>query len=273
MPYTATYPTGSFCWIDLATTDVVAAATFYGELFHWRIEAPAPGKEPYWMIQRDDRQIGALFAPTAIPDYAPGLGAEDLPRWQSYIAVDDVDARTERAVSLGARILMEPKDAGAAGRVAYLADPGGAVFALWQARGRQGAGETNAVGTFCCQELHTRDVDASLDFYAGLFGWRHRISKSVPGGQYRLLSDAEGEKRGGLMPIGADWEEYGGPVAPNWAVYFGVNDCDETADMATALGGQLKYPIMELPRIGRFAALTDPQGATFWITQFAQDHD
>jgi hypothetical protein len=217
------------------------------------------------MLRKNGQDSGGLFA---LDPSDPGP-----PRWQSCLAVADADVATARARALGAEVLMAPLDAGEAGRMAYLRDPGGATFALWQARAHPGAQLVNAVGAACRHELHTRDVEASLGFYAGLCAWQHRVSDSVPGGQYRLFSDAAGARRGGLMPIGDDWEAHGGPVAPNWAVYFGVADCDATVERATQLGGALEYPVMELPRIGRFAALADPQGAIFWLIQFAGDHD
>jgi hypothetical protein len=251
--------------VDLAATDPDAALQFYGALFAWEATPPDGAGPPYWMWHKDGHAVSGLFV--------LGSGESAAPRWQSYVAVADADDTTRRAQSLGGEVLARPQDAGRSGRFAHLRDPGGAMVALWQAQAHSGFGLFNSVGAPCWHELHTRDIEASVAFYGSLCGWRHRISDSVPGGQYHLFSNAEGAKCGGLMPIGDDWEAYGGPVNANWAVYFGVADCDATVAQAQALGGTLKYPVMELPRIGRFAALTDPQGAGFWVIQFAGDHD
>ncbi len=264
------FPPGSFCWVDLATTDPVAAQAFYCPLLGWETDEPPASAPRYWMLTKDGRQIAGLFM--LAPDMAMDDGANP-PRWQSYLAVTNADAIAARAAEIGGRVLMPPADVEDAGRMAFVQDPGGASIGLWQARGHVGLQRVNRIGAPCWHELHTRETDASLDFYADLCGWQHRVSDSVPGGQYRLFADASGAKRGGLMPIGDDWEAHGGPVVPNWALYFCVADCNATVQHAQQLGGGLRYPVMELPRIGCFAALTDPQGATFWVIEFAGNHD
>jgi predicted enzyme related to lactoylglutathione lyase len=262
------FPSGSFCWVDLATSDPAAALSFYGALFGWQATGPSADRLPYWMLSKDGRQVGGLFA---LAPETPRDGAS-APRWQSYIAVADADAAAARAVELGGRVLMPPTAAGDAGRMVYVQDPGGAMVALWQARTRPGAQLVNALGAPCWHELHSRDLDATLAFYEGLCGWRHRVSGSVPGGEYELFVDSAGRPCAGIMPSGSGWAAQCGSVVPHWAVYFGVDDCDATVAQAHDLGARLASPVTDLPRIGRFAGLTDPQGATFWVIRFAGEH-
>lgn len=58
-------------------------------------------------------------------------------------------------------------------------------------------------------------------------------------------------------------------MPPNWVVYFGVADCDGAVATAKRLGGTLMMEPMEVEGVGRFAYLTDPQGATFAVIEFA----
>ena len=63
-----------------------------------------------------------------------------------------------------------------------------------------------------------------------------------------------------------------GPVPPNWLPYFMVEDCNATADKAAASGGKLMMPPMDIPNVGRFAVIQDPQGAAFAIIKLTGPH-
>jgi predicted enzyme related to lactoylglutathione lyase len=63
-----------------------------------------------------------------------------------------------------------------------------------------------------------------------------------------------------------------GPMPPNWGIYIAVADCDGTAQKATALGGRQYVPPTDIPKVGRFAVLSDPQGGVFNIIQLNLDH-
>jgi uncharacterized protein len=58
-----------------------------------------------------------------------------------------------------------------------------------------------------------------------------------------------------------------GPVPPHWLVYFGVNDCDGQVALVQSLGGAVRVPPADVPGVGRFAVVADPQGATFALFQ------
>ena len=78
--------------------------------------------------------------------------------------------------------------------------------------------------------------------------------------EYKLLR-SQGVEIAGVMEITPDM----GPVPPNWVVYFAVSDVDATLAQAQSLGGGVTVPATDIPEIGRFASLTDPQGAVFSI--------
>ena len=67
----------------------------------------------------------------------------------------------------------------------------------------------------------------------------------------------------GMMEI----TEEMGPIPPHWGVYFGVDDADAAVKKAESLGGSIIIPAMDIPEIGRFAGIQDPQGAMFSVFQ------
>jgi predicted enzyme related to lactoylglutathione lyase len=107
------YPAGTFCWVDLATTDAPAAQRFYAELLGW----DAPGVDRYVHWTREGHDVAGVYP------------REGEPRWTSYVAVADVDATAPRAEALGGSVAEPPFDAGLEGRRALLRDPAGAATA------------------------------------------------------------------------------------------------------------------------------------------------
>jgi predicted enzyme related to lactoylglutathione lyase len=111
---------GALTWNDLVTPDPDAAAHFYGELFGWTyMEMPDSGG--YRVIRNGERSNGGI--PPAHPESGP-------PAWLPYFGHADADALHGRIGELGGRALSEPMSIGP-GRIAILADPQGAVFAVW----------------------------------------------------------------------------------------------------------------------------------------------
>jgi predicted enzyme related to lactoylglutathione lyase len=145
------------------------------------------------------------------------------------------------------------------GRMAVVQDPTGAVFSLWQPKQHRGAGLVNAPGSLCWNELMTTDTNKAGDFYTGLFGWGKDVQNFGPM-EYTMLTN-EGRPTAGMLQITPDM----GPIPPNWLIYFAVDDCDATVQKASELGANVMKPADDIPGIGRFAILTDPQGAAFAI--------
>jgi uncharacterized protein len=239
------YPNGTFCWVDLGTTDVEEAKAFYGGLFGWEFgERPGGDGAGYTLCRLRGRDVAGIHR----HDPAEGLG------WASSIAVDDLEAATARARELGAAVLAEPFEVGGAGRTAVLRDPAGAVVSLWQAGGHAGAELVNEDGTWTWNELTAADLDAAKRFYGELFGW---VSEDLPG-PIRRTSFTLGE----LLVGGGHVPAPGEDPAPRWGVSFWVPDADQAARQAQELGGTMLLPPMDIP-IGRFTILADPRGAVF----------
>jgi predicted enzyme related to lactoylglutathione lyase len=140
--------------------------------------------------------------------------------------------------------------------MAIIQDPTGAVFALWEGKDHKGAGVYNVANTLCWNELLTNDTQKAGDFYTNLFGW----TKEQFGGDYTIFKYGD-RGAGGMFQIIPEM----GPVPPNWTVYFAVDDCDAMAQKVTELGGQVLKAPEDIPTIGRFAVLMDPQSAAFAI--------
>jgi len=250
---------GSFCWVELGTTNASAAKTFYNALFGWQSQDMPMGPDQFYtMLNLGGKTVGALYN---LDKNMLQMGIP--PHWMLYIAVSNADEAAAKAKALGATVMKEPFDVFGAGRMAVIRDPAGATFCIWQANqhgGTQLAGEPN---TLCWSELWTSDTAKAVEFYTKLFGWTTKKSTDAPT-EYIELSN-QGCPMGGMMQIMKEW----GNVPPAWAPYFMVTDCDASAAKINQLGGSTKMPPTDIPKVGRFAVVTDPQGAVFQIIQMA----
>lgn len=241
---------GTPSWVDLATSDADAAEAFYTALFGWTADDQGEGAGGYRMLRKDGRDVAALYA--AGPDQGP-------PRWNTYVTVDDVDDATARVEPAGGAVIAPPFEVLDVGRMAVVADPAGAVMALWQSMGHVGAGLINEPGALCWNELITGNRERAAAFYAEVLGWSSRTSQMGPMTYTEFIT---GERAiAGMMEMAG--------VTPQWNVYFAVEDADHTITAATGLGASILQPAMDLPDVGRFATLADPQGAAFSVVQLA----
>lgn len=110
-------------------------------------------------------------------------------------------------------------------------------------------------GAFGWFELMTTDVGAAKTFYKGLFGWEYE-TVPIPGSEYTMVK-VDGVAVAGIM---ATVEECKG-MPPSWDIYITVDDVDATVKSVTELGGKVLRPAYDIPEVGRFCVLQDPQGA------------
>ena len=157
-------------------------------------------------------------------------------------------------------VLQKSNNSITAGRMAIFQDPTGAFFCVWQAREHIGATIVNEPGAFCWNELATKDTSRAIEFYTKLFGWRANVQDV----QYTIFMNGE-NMAGGMLEMKPEW----GDVPPNWMVYFAVDVCDASAEKAKDLGGQILNPPTDIPEVGRFSMLQDPQGAAFSIIKLS----
>lgn len=114
-----------FVHVELQTHELAKAKNFYSSLFGWTLQdVPAPeGDAGYTMIDVGTGTGGGMFA-------APDAAAPA--RWLAYVGVDDIAASTRKARELGATVLQDVTEVGDYGRMSVIADPTGAVLAMWQ---------------------------------------------------------------------------------------------------------------------------------------------
>jgi predicted enzyme related to lactoylglutathione lyase len=259
MTDTPTRTPGNFCWIDLGAHDAEAAKRFYTAFFGWTADdsqyGPAEG-DVYTTYKLGGRSVAASY-PMDADQKAMGIPSA----WLSYVAVESADASAARAKELGASILAEPFDVMEHGRMAMVQDPTGALFALWQAGTHPGFGVRGDPGSLGWNELATNDPARARDFYTGLFGWRADVMNM--GMEYTVFNGDTGPLAGAyaLTP-----EMEGMPVC--WLPYFAVEDPDTMAEKAISLGATVLKGPEDIPGIGRFAMIRDPQGAMFYIMRF-----
>jgi uncharacterized protein len=110
-------------------------------------------------------------------------------------------------------------------------------------------------GAISWSELTTSDVDAAKTFYGQLFGWSFEDAP-MEEMTYTMVK-ANGEEVAGIMTIPSE----AGPMPPVWGIYVTVDDVDAAAEKAVALGGKIFVPPQDIPEVGRFCVIGDPQGA------------
>jgi predicted enzyme related to lactoylglutathione lyase len=257
------YAAGTFCWPELGTTDQSAAIEFYKKLFGWTtVDMPLPDGV-YSMIKLGKDDVGAAYQlmPDMVKQGVP-------PNWLAYIAVDDVDAAAKKVAANGGTVVMGPMDVKPdgkhlIGRMAVVQDPEKASFGLWQAGSHIGATLVNEPGTLTWNELMTHDAKAAKKFYTAVFGYG--VSEMDMGDMIYTVLKVGDRQSGGIMPIPAEMK--GMPA--NWMTYFAVDDVDKRAKIATSAGGKIVGEPHDVPGVGRFAMLQDPQGAMFSILKMA----
>lgn len=253
------YEPGTFCWVDLATTDAEGAKKFYSELMGWETnDVPVGEGMVYTMLHVDGKEVAALYKQDE-QQQAQGIP----PHWLAYVSVASADEVAEKARSLGGQVLSEPFDVYDSGRMAPIQDPTGAVFAVWQPKQHIGARLVNQPGTMTWTELATNDRETAKEFYTKLFDWDSRTDEMETTTYTTFLN---GERmNAGMVQMTEEW----GDIPPHWMVYFAVEDTDRDVERIKELGGQILVPPTDIPEIGRFAVVQDPQGAAFSIIKLA----
>jgi uncharacterized protein len=112
---------------------------------------------------------------------------------------------------------------------------------------------------FVWYELMTTDAKAAEAFYRNVVGWSTQDA-SQPSMAYTLLLAGE-TPTAGLMTLPKEACDQG--ARPGWMGYIGVDDVDTYADRIAKAGGKVHVPATDIPNIGRFAMVADPQGVAF----------
>lgn len=265
----AAFAEGAPCWLDVSLPDLEAGKRFYGDLFGWTF---GPGTGPagspgYAAAFSGGGRVAALVAkrdgrmPTA---------------WGVYFATPDADDAARRVVAAGGRMVREPLPVGGLGVVALAADPGGAVFGLWQSTGEDardgdpggvGFEKRGTPGSFCWTEVYTRLPEPVDAFYERVLRVTGSDAASPGGGPPFRMWSPNGATPGPATAVGGRsvmTDAFPAELPGHFLNYFAVADCDATAAAVVRLGGRVRQPPFDIP-YGRMAVLTDNQGAGFAV--------
>ena len=239
-------------WVDLSSSDPAASREFYSKLFGWNVEvAPDPQYGGYGLAKIGGKDVAGI---------GPKQSPEGPTAWMVYIGTPDADDLARKVQAAGGQVIAPPFEVADQGRMAVFQDPTGAFISAWQPRA-MGGFQTNAPNTFGWAELNSRGIERAIPFYNKVFGWTHKTSEMGEGAppytefQVGGESIAGGQEMNPMVPA---------EVPSYWMVYFNVDDVDKSFKNATEAGGQEMMAPQDFPG-GRFAILSDPQGAAFGL--------
>ncbi|MGW0909593.1 VOC family protein [Streptomyces sp. NPDC002853] len=223
--------------MDLKTRDPAATAAFFSATLGWRFAVDETDWRKATKIDVDGHLIGGV-SDLANPVYPPGTPAHIA----YYLAVEDVDRRTEAATKHGARLVVPPFDAGDQGRLATLVDPFGAAFSLWQSN------------RFTGWTLPSR-----------LAGAPHRLILACdqPDDAQRFYEETTGTllSRADFVAAGSG----SGASAPRWELVVGVDDLDAVIARARDHGDDPRPSIWSEETGRHCVRLSSPEGLTFHL--------
>ncbi|MDE3177871.1 MAG: VOC family protein [Pseudomonadota bacterium] len=245
--------TGKFVWCEWMGADLPRAVEFYRHVVGWNIAETGMAGFAYQIASVGEYGVGGLLQ---TPPEAKGAP----PCWTGYIYVENVDAAVEKLKAAGGGVLRPPMDIPNVGRMAIVADPQGAPFALFKDAGGNPPAPPppETPGLVGWRELHARDGKAAFDFYASQFGWKEERQFDMgPMGVYRIFDN--GSEQGGMMSKTPE-----GP-GPCWLYYFIVEAAGAAVARVTEKGGKLLHGPHEVPGGMWAAQCADPEGAMFGL--------
>lgn len=251
---------GKMVFAELVTPDLAAAERFYGGLFGWTFRTVQAGGGPFTLVSAGARVMA-------------GLVQRDLPQgrhpaWLTCLAVSDVEAADSVAVQGGAKLLYGPYGVATLGREAVLADPQGAVFAVFAASAGDPPEKLAAPGDWIWSSLITTDPGADAAFYKALFGYEVFPLPDTSDAQHLILASGD-FARASVNPVPPARPD----THPRWLSYVRVDDVAASAAKVATLGGRVVVP----PRIdrhgGRISVVADPTGALFGLMEWSDDAD
>lgn len=244
-------------WVDLSSSDPGASREFYAKLFGWHIEVePDPQFGGYAMARVGGKDVAGI---------GPKMMPEAPTAWNVYIGTSDADQLAAKVQAAGGSVIAAPMQVGDSGRMAVFQDPSGAFISAWEPKLMGGFGEVGP-NTFGWAELSARGIEKAVPFYAAAFGWASKTSDMGEGQPPYTEFLLAGERVAGGMEMN--------PMVPAqvpsyWMVYFNVSDVDGSLRKAIEAGAQEMLAPQDFPG-GRFAILSDPQGAVFGLLKMAE---
>jgi uncharacterized protein len=250
---------GSWVWYELMTPDPDGAKPFYEAVVGWNIQTGHGSDNDYGFIAcADGGMAGGLFR--LAPEMTSG-GA--VAAWIGYIGVDDVDASISSIEAAGGKTLMPANDVEMAGRIAMVADPGGAPFYIMTPTPPPGGGASTCfsaeplMGRCGWNELQAGDEARDTSFYQDQFGWTLAGDMDMGEmGKYQFIAH-DGVTHGATMRMVPQDPQ------PHWNHYFWVPSIDACKTAIEANGGTITNGPMQVPGDDWIVQAIDPQGAHF----------
>lgn len=248
------YTNNSFVWYENATTDKAASKAFYTEVIGWKTHEMDMGPAGTYVafVAGEKPRGGIVSAQDGVPSH-----------WVSYLRVQDVDATATAAKGHGGSVLAAPFNVPGVGRISVIADPQGAVFALFHEEGDDAQNAPAGAGAFHWTELWAGDIEAVLPFYEQTLGLTTE-KMAMPDGDYFLLKDGDRMVGGAMQSRVAE-------APAMWLPWVQVDDVDGTVARATSKGGDVKAPAFDVPGIGYMSIIGDNAGAVIGVITPAQD--
>jgi hypothetical protein len=243
-------------WIDLSSSDPAASRAYYATLFGWKAE-PDPNMGGYALAKIGGKDVAGI-GPTQMPNQPTA--------WTVYIGSNDADETVKKVEAAGGNVVAPPMDVADQGRMAVFQDPTGAYIGIWEAKNMSGTQVSEAPNSYGWAELSARGFEKAGSFYKKVFGWGEKKSDMGAGmGTYTEFQH-NGESIAGGMEMN--------PMVPAavpsyWMVYFTVDNVDKAFKKATEAGGKEMLAPQDMPG-GRFAIVSDPQGASFGLLKMDQ---
>lgn len=246
---------GRFVWRELLTDDLAEAKAFYGPLFEWTFDPFQSGGRRCERIRHDELDFGAI-APLI-----PELGKSAW--WVGYIGVADVERACEEIEEAGGKVEMSPRSLPGLGTMALAADPAGATFAPFEPETPTGRDYDARPPdcTFCWSQLMVPEPEDVIAFYGRVFDW---VAEPMLGPRKAYVF-----KRGEAMVGSAMTSPKEAEGQALWMSYVSVLDVDLSYGRALELGAGSFKPPTDIPGLGRFAVIGDPQGAIIALWKHA----
>ena len=256
---------GSWIWYELMSPDPEGSKAFYEAVVGWSMTTGhGESNTDYgFLTAPDGAMVGGLLRLTKdMTDH----GAR--PCWIGYIGVDDVDASVSAVEAAGGHALMPARDVPMAGRMAMVADPGGAPFYIMKPSpppGSEGSentafSRTKNHGHCGWNELMAGDSAKAIAFYTGQFGWTLPEPMDMGAmGKYQFIDHDD-------VTVGAIMQKMPRVPAAMWNHYFWVPSIIAAKAAVEANGGQVINGPVEVPGDDWIIQGNDPQGAMFALT-------
>jgi predicted enzyme related to lactoylglutathione lyase len=247
---TGEFGPGTVTWIDLLSTEPEASKSFYASLFGW---------EPFSIGHASARRTEFLLHGKRVAGLRQMEYPWTAPSWVPYLATADGAATAAAVRNAGGKVLTPLHNVSSRGRAAVCDDPTRAAFFLWEPLQDLGFEASDEAGAYVWAELNTSDIARAWAFYQQVFGWRARVSQVRGATSDYALFQLDGTNVAGAVEL-----TRASRSAARWLVYFGTFDVEAAAKKSSELGGTiLAHP--QDSAAGRFAVVSDPQGARFGL--------